>query len=131
MGVFVEDFFVHAGVEPGVVSQAVGGHQVQQVVLDLGAGGEEPVPVAFGGERELVGEGGDIGAHTGIGVAQPGPPESLVAVDDDEVVDADLTELDRGADAAHAGADDGDLVVGGRVPVRPRAGAGNRHGQII
>ena len=57
-------------------------------------------------ERERVELARDVAGRAGVGVVAPGAADVGALLDDDEVGLAVLLELDRGAEAGEAGADD-------------------------
>ncbi len=122
-------FFVPAGaldgrVEPDVATHVVLVRDVVGVLLDLGPGGEQPVPVRVGLEEiRIRGGGGDVDGQPGIVVDVPGAAQIVLAIQNGEVVESEALELDRRADSSETGAHDDRVVLrwhGNRIPYLTR-----------
>jgi len=116
------------GAEPDVREHAVGAGDVLEVAEDLGLLREVARPVGFLRPGEGVERAGGVDAGAGIAVLQPDAADGVVAFDDG-VVQAELAELDRGADTALPRADDDDAQVVGLGEPGPVAGEVGEHQQ--
>ena len=101
---------VDNGVEAHVPAQVVLVGDVGGVLLQLGATGVPVPPPRVRLEGVGVGHAGDVDGQAGVAVDVPGPAEVVLALEDDEVVDAESLELDGRTHPAEAGADDHCLV---------------------
>ena len=117
-------------VEPDEALDAVGLRHVLEIGLNLGPRREQMAPLRIGLEGVAVEMGGDIAGQAGVGVVAPRAAEAIGLLVDGEVVEARLQQLDRGQDARHPGAYDGEAEA--RVRLRRRAPerrrAARRHG---
>ena len=77
-----------------------------EVGEDLRLRREGPRPAGVGREAEGVELAGHVARGAGVGVLAPGAAHGVALVDDQEVGEAVLVELDRGAEAREAGSDD-------------------------
>ena len=108
--VFVEVEPVDLDAELDAPAQVECVDHVLDVLADLTGRGVGPRPVRVLRERERVQQRRDVARRTGIRVVPPGAADAVGALEDDEVVDAGLGQLDRGAEAGEAGTDDQGVV---------------------
>ncbi|MET3961373.1 hypothetical protein ABIE44_001307 [Marmoricola sp. OAE513] len=116
LGVVVPARTLGADPELHVPPEVVLVGDVLGVRLELGAAGEPVLPVRVGLERVRVGDAGDVDGEPGVVVHVPGAAEVVLALDDEQVVEALLLERDGRAHPAEARADDDHVVVGHDLP---------------
>ena len=101
-GVRVPADGAHSGVKHEVAAQIeVVGHRLE-VGQNLGLPSVGAAPGFVGRKRKRVQVTLDIARGTGIAVAPPGAPDAVVALDDDQIVDAGPAQCHRRTQAAEA-----------------------------
>src|SRR5690606_21280061 len=100
------------GVEPHPGAQVAPLDDVLGIGQQLRAGREDPRPTAALLVAEAVHERGDVHGDARVAVGPPRAAGTVPLLEDHVVLHAHGLELDRRPDAAEAGADDDDVVVG-------------------
>ncbi len=89
-----------------VAHDVVFARDIVQVVVDLSLWRAQPRPVAPLGEGERVQVARHVARRAGVAVVEPRAAQLGRALEDCDLLEAVALELDRGGDAAEAGADD-------------------------
>jgi hypothetical protein len=120
--VLVEDEVLdgHAEAEPVQHAGLAGG--ALEVGVDLRLRAERARPVRVRREAERVELARHVAGGARVGVVAPGAADGRALVDDQEVTQAVLVELDRGAEPGEAGTDDEDADALGKA----QGGVGGR-----
>ena len=106
LGLVVPRRALELGAEHDLVGHGVLTGDALEVGLDLRLRRVRRAPVAVAGEGVRVQLARDVAAGAGVGVVAPGPADVVRLLDHDEIRLAVLGQLDRGAEAGEAGADD-------------------------